>query len=151
MPGLKGAARKPILGVENILSIMDRREKGLEDLQAIKDIPTKLKSTSIPVKSDRSLGSSIYEKNFKRIGSTTRKRYESGNLPHLHKLYFEAIKKNMNGQQKAQVKLAPILEELGMSRTISISILACLEHYGYLRLTRAQSRGRELVFELLED
>lgn len=139
MPGLKGERK----GLDNIKSMMAKREKS-----ALNEIPEILNFTVADL--PEAAPAQMYSDVFLKVGSTTRAKYESGNPPLLHRTYFEALVKNMNGQRKANVILEPILQELRMSRGVSISILSCLEHYGYLQIERIPNvRGKRLMFEVL--
>jgi hypothetical protein len=90
----------------------------------------------------------VYSKIFAAVGNTTRRRYESGKIPHLHLLLFNEIKAAV-AASGTNVKLGPILEKLDMTRASSMTILSCLEAYGYLRLEREKGK-RSFVFQVLK-
>lgn len=95
----------------------------------------------------------IYSKNFHNdIGDRLKARYEAEDPPRLHRLYFDAIVRALNGQNKGIVVLAPIIDELKTSRTASVRVLSCFEAYGYVRITRIpniREGGTSLEFEIL--
>jgi hypothetical protein len=144
MPGLKGKKEDAptqadkAQGLDNILTIMEKREK------------TELPANSITASENRASAAdktperheTVYSKTFATVGNTTRRRYESGKLPHLHLLLFNEIK-------AAIVEFGPILERLDMTRASSMTILSCLEAYGYLRLEREKGK-RSFVFQVLK-
>jgi len=145
MPGLKGE-KKESKGIDNIKSMMASREN-----TAVNDAEEER-----PQEIDKSLSSAgtskLYEKAFAAVGSTIRKKYEAGKMPLLHEVLFRNIVSAMGGEKKAPVILTPILEKMEIGRTSSTRILACLEHYGYLRLRRIEGvRGKKIEFEISRD
>jgi hypothetical protein len=149
MPGLKGKKEDtPIQadkaqGLDNILAIMEKREK------------TELPADPIMTSEDRASAANktpehqetVYSKIFATVGNTTRRRYESDKMPHLHLLLFNEIKAAI-AASGPNVKLGPILEKLDITRASAMTILSCLEAYGYLRLEREKGK-RSFVFQVL--
>ena len=175
MPGLKaGEEKKKRNGLANITAAMEKRQRerrSEEETTAEIEKPVIPEAVPKTVKSVKSLKEEIpeltevkrqigdsatapmYAKVFEnKIGAALRRKYESGGMPRVHRQLYEAIVRAMNGVAKAQVTLSPILEELEITRAQSSNILACLEHYGYLRISRiTNAAGRGLMFELLQE
>jgi predicted Zn-dependent protease with MMP-like domain len=161
MPGLKAMTEKK--GLLNISTIMDRRQlertQQEEISQEIESLEQEIKSSEADERVETTISDAsvittkkMYGKIFDdKIGMTTRHKYETGKLPHLHKLFFEAILEAMGNDSQKQIILTPILENLSVSRAQSIHILSCLEHYEYLSLERMKnSRGKLLMFKILK-
>lgn len=141
MPKLK---LDKLSGVQSIKNMMEHREKGQKDeKEPERKTENPLQTESAPVK--------IYEKEFVKVGSTIRSKYEKGDPPRLHKMFYAAIVKAMNGEDEAIVTLTPILEELNTNRTSSLRMLSCFEAYGYLEIRRAKNvKGKSLIFRVLQ-
>jgi hypothetical protein len=150
MPGLKEKKEDTpthadkAQGLDNILAIMEKREKTelpAAPITASEDCASAADKT--PERQE-----TVYSKIFATVGNTTRRRYESGKIPHLHLLLFKEIKAAI-AESGPNVKLGPILENLDMTRASSMTILSCLEAYGYLRLEREKGK-RSFVFQVLK-
>lgn len=138
MPGLKGEPSEP-KKMGNILGMMVAPEPLKKE---------KTPATAMPHGADP-----LYTETFEqKIGSTTKAKYEAGNIPRLHKELFLAIVKELNGKKKGDVNLTPILETIDTNRATSVKILSCLEAYGYLKISRQQNvRGHGRIFEILRE
>jgi hypothetical protein len=153
MPGLK------VKGLSNLNSVIERRqrEKSESEQRPAEDNPfPQIEAQEIAPEfmkkpDSGEVGARMYEKIFERIGTTTRRRYESGAMPWLHKLMFDEIRQaiGVSGIER-QIVLTPLIEKLGISRAQCLNILSCLEHYGYLSMTRLKGRGKPIAFTILK-
>lgn len=95
----------------------------------------------------------VYSKIFqKEIGARMRARYDAGDPPRLHRLVFDAIVRELDGQNRGIVLLSRIEKELQTTRVAVLRILSCFEVYGYMRIIRIRNRiegGTNLEFEIL--
>lgn len=95
----------------------------------------------------------IYSKIFQNdVGVRLKARYDAGDPPRLHRLLFDAIVRELDGQNNGVVVLAPIISKLKTTRDATMRILSCLEAYGYMRITRVPNKkgGQgNLEFEIL--
>jgi hypothetical protein len=94
----------------------------------------------------------VYGGIFEKVaGAAVRKKYARGDMPRVHRILLNAICDITGMGRKIQVVLGPILEEHQISRSMSIRILACLEHYGYMEISRVpNSIGKLLEFKVLK-
>lgn len=147
MPGLKGEQPK---GLGKIKAMMVDTEE--QNLTLSKDAgnATQLESCGAEQIAGAENEEKLYTDVFAKVGSVTRAKYEKGSLPRLHRMLYMAILQAMNGKKREHVVLTPILDELEIGRSVSLIILACLEHYGYLAIRRVPNvRGKQLEFEVL--
>jgi len=152
MPGLKG--------LTNVTEIMKRRQEerelGESTLVEPALLPTSYeleKAETEPPISASATVEKIYSDFFeKNVGTRTRKKYESGDMPRVHKILLNAICERTGVKQpKKQVVLSPILDEHQISRSMNREILSCLEYYGYLEIVRVpNSIGKLLEFRVLK-
>jgi hypothetical protein len=165
MPGLKAGGEKK--GLANITAMMQHRQ---EERTPEKELPAALVEPVAEVthsereKPEPELESvmpaatvdmgreKVYGGTFEKVaGATVRKKYEHGNMPRVHRILLNAICDITGMGRKMQVVLGPILEEHQISRSMSIRILACLEHYGYMEISRVpNSIGKLLEFKVLK-
>ena len=162
MPGLKADGEQK--GLANVTAMMRHRQ---EEREPEKDPPVvpaaetlhseraeKLEAELEPVApvTSASVEGKVYDSVFEKLaGAVVRKKYAHGDMPRVHRILLNAICAVTGVGRKMQVVLGPILEEHRISRSMSIRILACLEHYGYLEISRVpNSIGKLLEFKVLK-
>ena len=160
MPNLKGltpAKNKRRQALDNLDSIMGTGARTKKESTPAKPktapkikAETKTKKTEAKTSTVRAAAPApiqsgqMYGDIFEKVGSTTRKRYEEGRPPRGHREFFSEIKSALAGADEGPVVLAPILDRLEIGRSVSATILSCLEHYGYLTLQKdLSSRGHK--------
>jgi len=151
MPGLKGTtAPAQKKGLNNFAAAMERREQEREP-QTVAVAPRLVRENT---HSGDAFGGQIYVNQFRKVGTTTRSKYEAGKMPRVHRMLFDEIRAAMIGREGSAVKLAPILEKLEISRNQAQLVLSCLEAYGYLKITRATTAAgktaKGLVFKIMK-
>jgi len=146
-------------GLSNIQSIMEKRkneqahDNNAKDVRVIHETYSSKTEDIIPVEfventsSSEELYSNIFET---KAGARIRTRYEENNMPRVHKLLYDAIRNEIGNEKEKHIILQPILDVLDILRSQCILILSCLEHYGYLKITRLPGTGRPLSFKLLK-
>jgi hypothetical protein len=133
-------------GAENVQEIETARETPpilpMEPIEPEKAVPAIFSASPV---------TKVYAGRFSKIGPELQKKYGRGEMPRLHKIFFDALLAEMGGEKRKQIKLHPILERLKISGSQTVAMLTCLEYYGYLAVERLPGKGRPLEFEVLRE
>jgi len=81
--------------------------------------------------------------------SRNEKRYRQGTMPVLHKVFFEAIIKALNGEKSGIFVIQEFGPSVGISRGGAHRILKALEENGYIKLIPNKRRNAGTEIEVL--
>jgi hypothetical protein len=120
----------------NFMDLKRLQKEKLESNQAIievnKDTTEQEVNNNIPITSPM-IDSRIAKCDDDRLGPRIVRRYEKGNVPHLHKEFYFNIKKELKGEKEGVVRTTEIARNMGDVGTCTVvRILYALEKFGYI-------------------